>query len=55
MSQFGIADSESEMVRERRPYRPPQVVVYGSLRELTEAGAGVSGENQTSQNPNKRP
>jgi hypothetical protein len=41
---------------ERRPYRPPRLVVYGSLRELTAAGIGSTqekgvGGGQTAKRP----
>ena len=36
----------NESVGEKRCYQPPQLVVYGPLRHLTQAGTGSNAEGQ---------
>jgi hypothetical protein len=38
---------------ERRPYTPPRLMVYGSLRELTLKNGGTMGMNDGGAGPDK--
>lgn len=36
-------------------YAAPKLKIFGLFTELTAAGSGLTGENTTSNNPNRRP
>ena len=35
-----------DSIKTKRPYKMPQLTVYGAVRELTQAGSGKSSENE---------
>jgi hypothetical protein len=39
----------------KKPYLTPSLVCYGTLKELTRGGTGVTAEPQTPFNPRPRP
>ncbi|WP_375258437.1 hypothetical protein [Citreimonas sp.] len=40
---------------DRQVYQAPTLTVYGSVSTMTAAGSGPTGENPSSNNPNRRP
>ena len=48
-------NAANQSTQKRRTYTSPRLSVYGHFAKLTAAGSGRDGENEISNNRNRRP